>query len=77
MHTLSQVPEEHLTEELCLYAVQCDGRALEWVPRHLQSPAVCDAAVFNGTWGKFKVNDGLVFESIDGEPKCVGQLEEE
>jgi hypothetical protein len=42
------VPEELKTPELCLIAVQADGRALERVPEKLKTAELCMIAILNG-----------------------------
>jgi len=48
------VPEEFLTEEFCLAAVQEDWQALLYVPEALKTEAVCNAAV--GQAGEIALN---------------------
>ena len=41
------VPENELTEELCMNAVRIDGRSLQYVPPHMRSREMCLTAVGN------------------------------
>jgi hypothetical protein len=44
-HPLTHIPEEILTEEMCLAAVTRAGQALYHVPEKFRTPRVCEAAV--------------------------------
>ena len=44
-HPLKFIPEEFLSEELCLAAVTRAGQALQCVPDKFKTPRVCEAAV--------------------------------
>ena len=44
-YALKHVPDELKTPELCLAAVNNDGRAIDLVPRELCTPELCLAAV--------------------------------
>ena len=46
-HPLTHIPEEILTEEMCLAAVTRAGQALYHVPEKFRTPRVCEAAVRN------------------------------
>jgi hypothetical protein len=61
---LKKVPEELLTEELCLAAMESNGYALKYVPEALKTEAVCLAAVQHGSLALEFVPEELKTEAI-------------
>ena len=61
---VQHLPDELKTEELCLAAVQQNGKTLQFVPDALKTEELCLAAVQNDGVAIQFVPDGLITESL-------------